>query len=345
MSGRVTSRAAVIAGFLADHGWGGAGRAPLAGDASARRYLRLCQGDRRALLMDVPPESGIALAPYLVVADWLHGLGLSAPRVNASDEASGLALIEDLGDALFARRCETGAVPEPELYAAAIDLLAHLQQTAPPGPARGWSPPRYDAATLAREARLAVEWYLPAASGRPLDPETGAAFDALAAAATAPLLAVPPVAVLRDYHAENLLWLPGRAGHARVGLLDFQDLLIGHPAYDLASLLGDARRDLDDPLRKAMTARYLARTGADREALAYAAQALGAQRNLKIMGLFTRLCLRDGKPRYLAYLPRVWRNLARDLAHPDLAPLRDWVAARLPAPEPVLRARIAQAAA
>jgi aminoglycoside/choline kinase family phosphotransferase len=150
--------------------------------------------------------------------------------------------------------------------------------------------------------------------------------------------------VLRDYHAENLIWLPRRAGHARVGMLDYQDMLLGHPAYDLVSLLEDARRDTSPELRAAMLARYLAWSGAEPEAFAAAAHTLAAQRNLKILGLFTRLCRRDGKPRYLAHLPRVWGHLSRDLAHPALAPLAAFVARHLPAPETAVRARIGAAA-
>jgi aminoglycoside/choline kinase family phosphotransferase len=146
--------------------------------------------------------------------------------------------------------------------------------------------------------------------------------------------------VLRDYHAENLIWLPERAGHARVGMLDFQDMLIGHPAYDLVSLLEDARRDVSPDLRAAMLARYLARSGAEPEVFGYAAHALSAQRNLKIIGLFTRLCRRDGKPLYLGYLPRVWAHLTRDLAHPMLSPLRAFVTRHVPEPVPAVRARI-----
>ena len=152
------------------------------------------------------------------------------------------------------------------------------------------------------------------------------------------------MAVLRDYHAENLIWLPGRAGHARVGMLDYQDVLIGHPAYDVVSLLEDARRDTGESLRAAMRARYLAASGADPDAFGEAASLLAAQRNLKIVGLFTRLARRDGKPRYLAHLPRVWAHLRRDLAHPSVAPLAAWVARHLPPPEPAVLARLGTAA-
>lgn len=185
-----------------------------------------------------------------------------------------------------------------------------------------------------------LDWYAPAA-----DPDLTAEFEALVLAAITPVLAAPAVPVMRDYHAENLLWLPARAGTARVGLLDYQDMLAGHPAYDLVSLLDDARRDVSPGLRAAMTARYRERTGTGAEALARDAAILSAQRNLKILGIFARLARRDGKPRYLALLPRVWGHLARTLAHPDLAPLAGFVTRHLPPPDAATCARLAGAGA
>jgi hypothetical protein len=331
------TRAAAADAFLAAAGWAGAERRPLAGDASARSYVRLVRGRDRAMLMDLPPASGLAVAPVLAVTAWLRGLGLSAPEIYAADAAAGLVLTEDLGDDLFARLAADPA-REAELYAAAVDLLADLQAASPPAPTGDWSPPPYDAALLMREMRLAPEWYLPAATGTETPADLAAEFDALVAPIVATALAAPPVPVYRDYHAENLIWLPDRAGHARVGLLDYQDLLTGHPAYDLVSLLADARRDVAPGLRAAMIARYLDRTGRDPEAFARAAAALGAQRNLKILGLFVRLARRDGKPGYLRLLPRVRAHLDRDLSHPDLAPLAAWAARRLPPPGALMRA-------
>jgi len=330
--------------FLAAHGWGGAARAALAGDASARRYLRLARGPDRAVLMDLPPESGLAARPFLAVTAWLRGLGLSAPAILAAEEQAGLVLLEDLGDALFARVAAAAPALEPELYAAAVDLLADLQAEAPPPAGPDYAPPPYDDALLLRELRLVPEWYLPAATGKATPPDLAAEYEAAAAPILALAAAAPPVPVLRDYHAENLIWLPGRRGHARVGLLDYQDLLLGHPAYDLASLLADARRDVPAALAEAMTARYLARAGHDPEAFAAAAAALSAQRNLKILGLFVRLARRDGKPQYLALLPRVRAHLDRALAHPALAPLAAWTARRLP-PADAIAARAAAALA
>lgn len=338
------SRAAAIEGFLHAAGWGAAVRTPLAGDASARRYLRLASGGTRAMLMDAPPASGLDVTPFLRVTAWLRREGFSAPEVFAADPAQGLVLLEDLGPDLFARLCAARPEREGGLYTAAVDLLGELQARPPPGARGGWSPQPYDMDALLREVLLVAEWYLPAVTGRAAPPELAAEYAGLAAEAFAPALAAPSVAVLRDYHAENLIWLPGRAGHARVGLLDYQDMLLGHPAYDLVSLIEDARRDLSPELRAGLLARRLAQSGAEPEGFIYAAHVLGAQRNLKILGLFTRLCRRDGKPGYLAHLPRVWAHMQADLSHPALAPLRAWVALRVPAPDADLRARIAAAA-
>ena len=336
------TRAAEISEFLAHEGWGWASREPLAGDASARRYERLRRGGALAgaILMDMPPESGLDVRPFLAVTAWLRAGRSSAPEVLGADSKRGLVLLEDLGDDLFAVLCAAQPSREPGLYRAAVDLLADLQRRPPPGADVGWTPPAYDMAVLLREARLAVEWYLPAATGRPAPAELVAEFEALAAAAFAPVTGGPTVAVLRDYHAENLIWLPKRQGNGRVGLLDYQDMLIGHPAYDLMALLEDARRDTSEAMRAAMLARYLERSGADAAAFGAAAGVLAAQRNLKILGLFTRLARRDGKPRYLGLLPRVWAHLARDLAHPDLAPLAAFVARHVPPPEAAVQARI-----
>jgi len=340
------TRFAEISEFLAHEGWGWAERTPLAGDASARRYERLRRPGALAgaILMDMPPESGLDVRPFLAVTAWLRAGRFSAPEVLGADARRGLVLLEDLGDDLFATLCAARPTLEPGLYRAAVEALADLQHRPPPGSDVGWTPPPYDMAFLMREARLVPEWYLPAATGAPVPPDLAAEYEALTDAALAPVAAAPPVPVLRDYHAENLIWLPNRRGHARVGMLDYQDMLLGHPVYDLVSLLEDARRDTGEALRTAMLARYIERSGADPEAFTAAAHVLAAQRNLKILGLFTRLCRRDGKPRYLGYLPRVWANLAGDLAHPAMAPLAGFVARHVPPPEPEVRARIEAAA-
>jgi N-acetylmuramate 1-kinase len=297
------------ADFLARHGYGGAVRTVLAGDASARRYERLRGGPEPAILMHCPPQ--ISVEPFLHVATWLHRWRLSAPQVRAADAESGHVLLEDLGDDLFSRVLAQGG-DEHALYAAAVDLLVFLQGCPPPE-----GLPAYDDAWLLREAALVTEWYAPDA---PADDYRAIWQDLL------PHVRVGADGfVYVDYHADNLLWLPGREGHAKIGLLDFQDARLGPPAYDLVSLLEDARRDVPPDLADAMTLRYLAaRPELDGQAFRAAYAVLGAQRNAKILGLFSRLARRDGKPAYLALLPRVAGHLKRDLEHPLLAPLRAW---------------------
>ena len=300
--------------FLAFSGWRGSTVRPLAGDASFRRYFRVEAGDRRAVLMDAPPPHEDP-RPFLAVASWLTERGFRAPAILASDPAQGLVLLEDFGDDRMREAIDAAPHRAPALYEAAVDTLVALSRHAA-GP---FAP--YDLAVLQREAALFVEWYCPAV-GLDVDVEGyRAAWDEVLGLA----ITDTPVTVLRDYHSENLM-LTAEGG---VGLLDFQDALSGHPAYDLVSLLQDARRDVDAATERVMLARYRAATGAG-EAFADAYHVLGAQRNAKILGIFTRLWKRDGKPRYAALCPRVWAYLERDLSHPALAPVARWFDARVP---------------
>jgi aminoglycoside/choline kinase family phosphotransferase len=314
----MTERDSEIEVFLARHGMAGAQRRRLAGDASVRRYERLVGGPQPAVLMDAPP-SAIDVRPFLEIGRWLRALGLSAPEVVGDDPVSGLVLLEDLGDDLFERALARSG-GETLYYETAIDVLLALHRAPPPA-----SLPPYDDAWLLREAELLVEWYAP---------ELDAAAKADYRAIWRDLLPAARVGaagfVYVDYHAANLLWLPARAGLARVGLLDFQDARLGPCAYDLVSLLEDARRDVAPKLAGAMLERYLtARPELDEEAFRAAYALLGAQRNAKILGLFARLARRDRKPRYLDLLPRVRGHLARDLRHPVLRPLARWCASHL----------------
>ncbi len=321
-----------IDAFLEAAGWECAARDAVAGDASARSYMRLRSRGRCAMLMDIPPASGMRTGPFVAITGWLRGLGLSAPEILACDPALGLTLLEDLGDDLYAKRCAAEPGLEPLLYGAAIDLLADLQRSHPAG-TPDWSPPAYDREILLREMRLVPEWYLPAVRGGPVSADLCAHYEGAVEPLIAIALDTAPVPVLRDYHSQNLLWLPERHGPARVGLLDYQDLLMGHPAYDVVSLLQDARRDIPEALREALLARFVLRSGTDGAAFGRAAAALSAQRNLKILGLFVRLARRDGKAGYLRLLPRVWAHLQRDLTCPDLSGLGSFVARYVPAPE------------
>lgn len=306
--------------FLAAAGWGDAAIVPLAGDASFRRYFRVLDGGRRAVLMDAPPPHEDP-RPFIAIAEHLLADGFAAPQILARDLDQGLVLIEDFGDLRVKEHLDEQPHAEHAVYARAIDLLADLHRL----PAADVPP--YDRAVYRREVGLLTEWYCPAI-GLDVDVDAyGRAWDAVL-----PLVeqsASPIVTVLRDYHAENIM-LIDRAGSHGLGLLDFQDALAGHPAYDLVSLLQDARRDVPVDVEATMLARYkaLASPPADFDA-AYAV--LGAQRNAKIIGIFTRLWQRDGKPRYLSFLPRMWDLLERDLAHPALAPVAEWFATHIPA--------------
>ena len=304
------------ADFLAKLGWGEGEVLPLAGDASFRRYFRVADHGRSAILMDAPPPHEDP-RPFIAVAQWLVEHGFPAPAIFGTDLDQGLVLIEDFGDARM--RETVDAAPESllRMYEAAVDILIRLRSE-PAGPWRA-----YDRGELHRESNLLVEWYCPAI-GLAVDT---AGYDEAWDAVFDHALAAEPVTVLRDYHAENLMLIGGTEA---LGLLDFQDALAGHPAYDLVSLLQDARRDVEPEIEAAMLARYRRVTGAGDDFDA-AYHVLGAQRNAKIIGIFTRLWQRDGKPRYPAMCPRVWRYLNRDLDHPALAPVKAWFDANIPA--------------
>lgn len=325
-------RAALIEAFLDGCGWGEAARVPLAGDASQRRYERLSRGAERAILMDAPPDRGEDVRPFVKVAGLLSGWGLSAPAVLSHDAAAGLLLLEDLGDDLYAAILRADPAPESDIYAAAVDVLAVICTHAPP------PSPRYGPEEMTRAAGLAYEWYLRGAGGE------GDARD-FASSIGATLhreLPEPRTLVLRDYHAENLIWLPGRRGVARVGLLDFQDAAAGYRSYDLASLVTDIRREVTPDLRAAMEARYAAALGEDIDRIRAEVALLSVQRNLRILGTFARLAIRDGKMRYLGFLPRLWQLLTRDLAHPVAAEIAERVLADLPPPDDTILKRLAE---
>ena len=323
-------RRRAVARFLENAGFGAARLDWLDADASFRRYGRLSGGPRPALVMDAPPGRE-DVGSWRRIARHLRALGFSAPEVFAADEAAGLLLIEDFGDDTFTRLLDSGA-DEAALYDLAVDTLVALQRLPRERVVPAWLPP-YDEARLLAEAVLFVDWYLPAVLGRVVT--TGEREDYVGLFREAFALAAPatPTLVLRDFHVDNLMRLPGRAGPAACGVLDFQDAVAGHPAYDLVSLVEDARRDLGRGTAARARARYLAAfPDLDGDVFAAAAAVLAAGRNAKIIGIFTRLDRRDGKPRYLAHIPRVWRLLERDLAHPALAPLAAWFDRACPPP-------------
>ena len=322
----MTDRFALSQVFLDAAGWGGAVRSPLAGDASDRRYDRLTMGGTSAVLMDAPPGKGDDPAVFVSVAGHLRRLGLSAPAVLAQDLTAGFLLLEDLGDRLFAREVARDRSLEVPLYTAATDILVHLQ-AAQPAPGL----PDLSATDWAKAAGFALHWYRFAITGDHADPSD---FVATLAGLIDTYANGKRVMILRDYHAENLLWLPDRAGLARVGLLDFQLAQLGQPGYDLVSLLQDARRDVTAGAEAQMCHAMILATGADADAFHRGYAVLGAQRALRILGVFARLCLVGGKPQYLAQVPRVWGQLQRNLAHPALAPMARICANLLPEPTP-----------
>mgnify|MGYP000692191571 FL=1 len=308
--------------FLARSGWAGARVEPLAGDASFRRYFRIIGDGRQAVLMDAPPPREDP-RPFIAVAEWLGGVGLTAPEILARDLDRGLLLLGDLGDDRLRETLDDEPARETELYQLATDLLVQLHGH-PPMP--GLLPHGLD--QWLNELMLFPIWYAPAL-GLTVDRDSyRAAWTDLLAPIAADGLG--PITVLRDYHAENVMLVAGRTGIAHLGLLDFQDALAGHPAYDLASVLEDARRDVPPALERDMLDRYIAATG-NGAAFERAYWALAAQRNTRILGVFVRLWKRDGKPHYRAFQPRMWGLLERDLAQPGLEPVRAWFDANVPA--------------
>jgi aminoglycoside/choline kinase family phosphotransferase len=347
--------------FLRAAGLAGAARAPLPGDASTRRYERLTPpGGATLMLMDQAPtaesrpcdpswspeqrraEGWNALArlsagrieAFAAVAEHLRSLGLSAPEVIAVDAGAGLAVLEDFGDDLFARVIERGEAEEP-LYLAAVEALARLHEAGTPetlaGPAGDWPLLVYDAPALKGGVDLFVEW-MPR-----LEPRLRFSDEALSAwdDAWAPIVQAAErhasVMAHRDYHAENLIWLPGREGAARVGMIDFQDAVRAHPSWDLHSLLQDARRDVSPELEaRALDHYFRLRPQVDREPFMQMYAALAALNEARILGIFARLIVRDGKPRYRAFMPRMWAHLERNLPLAGQA-VWEWFDAHVPA--------------
>ena len=349
-------RLAAIRHFLAAEGLADAARSHVQGDASSRSYERLAREDRKLILMNAPrrpdgpavrgglPYSAIAhlaedVKPFVAMARALRERGLSAPQVHAADLNEGLLLLEDLGT----EGVVAGDPPAPieERYAAAVDVLVELHRqpalgTLPVAPGVDHRLPPYDLDAFLIEAELLIDWYLPS-RGTSVSGNARSEFDGLWREALGRAYDFPPTWVLRDYHSPNLLWLPEREGIARIGLLDFQDAVMGPAPYDLVSLLQDARVDVPDPLEIALLGRYVkARLGADPDfattGFVQLYVTLGAQRATKILGIFARLDRRDGKPQYLRHIPRIWRYLRRALIHPAMTDLKAWYDAHVPLP-------------
>ncbi len=356
-------REALKAQFLKDHGLGDARREPLAGDASTRAYERLHRHDKPSLIfMDQPPKAETAPCPpdatveerlalgfnasyrlaagrvdaFVACARHLKGLGLSAPEIIAFDAGSGLAVLEDLGDGLFASRILAGEDEAP-LYDDAIDALCVLHAAPPPevlgeGGEATWPLLSYDALALKMASDLFVEWLPRLRPELTFDPAALSAWEAAWTPIRDRAEVGAEVFCHRDYHAENLIWLPERSGPARVGLIDFQDAVKAHRVWDLSMLLHDARRDVSPEREAAALSRYLAaHPTLDRDRLLADYHALGALNVSRIIGIFARLVTRDGKPRYEAFLPRLWRYLDSCLEDPTLSEVRAWFDVHVPA--------------
>lgn len=349
------ARIAAMRGFIERCGLAEADRKYMMGDASSRSYERFATGGHSYVLMNAPRRAdgpvirdgksynAIAhlaedVTPFIAMANALRSRGFSAPAILAADRAAGFLLIEDLGH----EGIVAGTPPTPieERYAAAADLLAalhgqRLPAIAPVESGIDYAIPGYDIDAMLIEAELLTDWYLPM-RGAPMSVTRKRDYIALWREALGPILREPATWVLRDYHSPNLLWLADRNNHARIGLLDFQDAVMGPAAYDLASLLQDARVDVPELTEIALLSRYaqarLAHdAGFDAPAFAQSYSTLAAQRASKILGIFARLDRRDGKPQYLRHIPRVWGYLQRSLEHPALAPLKAWYATNVPA--------------
>jgi hypothetical protein len=339
MSGLDQTRRQQLSGFLAGNGLGNASFAALSADASQRRYFRVADRGASWIVMDAPPPRE-DIRPFVAVGRHLHALGFSVPEILAEDPANGFLLLEDFGDDTYARVMALRPAPaggdEASLYALATDVLVTLHDLGSRALMPGLVP--YTGEALVEAAMLLPDWYLPAVEGRAATSDDLGSWRAAWRDALAAMPVAPDTLLLRDYHQDNLMWLRDRRGIRACGLLDFQDALRGHPAYDLASLIEDARRDIDPALRAAMLDRYIAGAGVrDRAAFAAAFAIQAAQRHARIIGLFVRLLKRDGKAAYLTHLPRVWRLFEQSLAHEALTPLRRWIDGRLPPAKRILK--------
>jgi len=352
LSARV-DRMTQVRSFLDESGFGEAQRWRMEGDASTRIFERLTRDGQTTILMNAPrrpdgppvrdgkPYSAIAhlaedIVPYVAIASGLRDRNLSAPAILDADLERGLLIMEDLGN----ERIVSGDPPAPieARYQAAVEALASLHrrrlpEMLPVAPRRDYRIPRYDMAAFLIEAELLLDWYLVSVDATPAD-DTREHFTALWRDALAPAVDTAPTWVLRDYHSPNLMWLSDREDVARIGILDFQDMLLGPGAYDVASLLQDARVDVSEELELALLSHYvrarLHDARFDPAAFAQLYATMAAQRTTKILGIFARLNRRDGKPQYLRHIPRLLGYLQRSLAHPALAPLKTWYAANVP---------------
>lgn len=351
------ARDAEIEDFLAKHGWEGATRAYLSGDASNRRYETVEKEGRRRVLMDAPPDpndkpleetgrtySDIAhlatdCLPFVAIGVFLARNGVHAPKIDAFDVGRGFILLEDFGPTGFTpllKNADPAGDLVIRLYGHATDLLCGYHETKAPEvieiePGLVYALPKYDDEALLIEVSLFIDWYLKEVEGKTPTEEQRSAFLALWQDHLGKVSRDDDVLVMRDYHSPNLHWFETANGTDRIGVIDFQDGLAGPRAYDLASLLQDARRDVPAHIEAELFERYVRGcAGLDAEAFRRDYAIIAAQRVTKILGIFIRLWRRDGKKGYLQHIPRLWDYLERSLAHPDLLPLKAWFEANIP---------------
>jgi tRNA threonylcarbamoyl adenosine modification protein YjeE len=352
------SRLTALRQFLTDAGFSDAKRQRMPGDASIRSYARLIRDDGVVILMNSPrrPDgpaiydgkaysAAVHLAedvkPFVAIANGLRVRGLSAPSIHHADLEAGFLITEDFGSAGFIE----GDPPQPiaERYETAVDVLAALHRKTLPeilplAPQITYAIPVWDVDAMLVEIGLMLEWYLPDRSREPTN-NMRTEFVMLWRDLLAKPAAMPKTWVLRDFHSPNLIWLGERSGISKVGIIDFQDAVLGPAAYDLVSLLQDARIDVPEQLELALLTRYIkarhaAEDGFDPADFAEVYAIMSAQRNTRLLGTFARLNRRDGKPQYLRHQPRIWTYLTRSLAHPALSRIRDWYSANVPPPGP-----------
>jgi aminoglycoside/choline kinase family phosphotransferase len=292
-------------------------------DASNRKYLRLTKGNKTVILMDSNPKKNEPVNNFIYFTNFLRKHHFSAPKIYDSDIPNGLLLLEDLGARNFADILKVKPKVETNIYKEAVNQLIMIQSKETPKQAKP-----YSTEILIEEALLFTEWYLGETNSSRLSTQ----FTSLLTPLLKKIDQTKPTLVLRDFHAENLIWMNSRKNFKRVGLLDYQDALIGHPAYDMASLLKDARRDVSIEVRDIMTNHYLEKTKHNKDLFLRDYSILSAQRNLKIIGIFSRLSIRDKKKNYVKLIPRVWKNLENDFMHPDLKNLSKFINAVAPYP-------------
>ncbi len=332
----MTNRTAQLNAFIHASEFSDWERHSMTGDASSRRYERLKNPKtaKTVILMDAPPDKGEDIRPFVKVAQFLTQCGLCAPKIYNSDAENGFLLLEDLGPDLFAAVMQNDAETQIPLYTAAVDVLIELSKFEPPSDLSSYSVP-----VMTDLAMLAFDWYSGGADHNVSTSQIETLSSGLEQVFSAHANDTS-VLIQRDYQSENLIWRPDETGFARVGLLDFQDAVKGHPAYDLVSILEDARRDVPKTIQDQMINYYIKKSGFDDETFRASYAVLGAQRNLRILAVFARLSLKYSKPNYIKLIPRVWGYLMQDLAHPALKDVKDDILKALPYPSPEVLNRL-----